>query len=61
MKTGRKSIDCRTMPNSTCSVAISGTEDEVMKVAVYHAVKDHGEADNPGLREMIRTAIKDAP
>ena len=36
------------------------TEDEVLKLAVCHAVLDHGHEDKPGLREQLRTALKDA-
>jgi hypothetical protein len=57
----RKVIDCRLFPSEkNCSLAISGTEDEVLPVAVRHAVHEHGHADTPELREQIRTLLKDA-
>lgn len=35
----RKMIDCRRMPSErNCSVAISGTEEEVLAIAVRHAI-----------------------
>ena len=56
----RKSVDCRMMPSETnCSLYIAGTEDEVMAVAVRHAVNEHGHMDTPELREQIRAGLKD--
>ncbi len=59
IKGTRKAIDCRKMPNSTCSVRIAGTEDEVLMVGAQHAVSAHGEKDTPELRAMIRKAMED--
>jgi predicted small metal-binding protein len=42
-----------------CSLTISGTEEEVMDVAVKHAVESHGHTDTPDLREQIRTTLAD--
>lgn len=58
---GRKFIDCREVPSeNNCSVAISAdTEDELMEIAVQHAVATHGHQDTPELRAMIRSGIKD--
>lgn len=58
---GRKFIDCREVPSeNNCSVAISAdTEDELMEIAVQHAVATHGHQDTPELRTMIRSGIKD--
>jgi hypothetical protein len=37
----RKMIDCRRMPSErNCSVAISGTEEEVLAIAVRHAIEE---------------------
>jgi hypothetical protein len=56
----RKSIDCREFPSEkNCSLKISGTEDEVLVVAVQHAVAAHGHADSPELREMLRSGLRD--
>jgi predicted small metal-binding protein len=56
-------IDCRRMPASdrNCSLMISGTEDEVMMIAVRHAVEEHGHTDTPELREMLRNGLVDEP
>ena len=50
----RKVVDCRKYPsNKKCSLTISGTEEEVLPIAVYHAVRDHGHDDTPELwREL---------
>jgi len=57
----RKMVDCRTMPSeSRCTLAIAGTEDEVLDAAVAHAVAKHGHQDTPELRDMIRAGLADA-
>ena len=56
----RKVADCRQFPSEKgCSLTVAGTEDEVMKVAVWHAVTDHGHKDTPELRRQIRSMLKD--
>ncbi|CAL61283.1 Conserved hypothetical protein [Herminiimonas arsenicoxydans] len=57
----RKYIDCREFPSDmNCSVAIAAdSEDELMKVAVQHAVAVHQHADTPELRQQIRQLFKD--
>jgi hypothetical protein len=56
----RKSIDCRLMPSeSNCSVFASGEEDEVLELAVQHAVSVHGHTDSPEFREELRAAMRD--
>lgn len=56
----RKSLDCRLTPSEkNCSVYISGTEDEVMTIAVRHAVAEHGHTDGPELRAMIQKGMMD--
>jgi hypothetical protein len=58
----RKYIDCREFPSeANCTLAISGTEQEVLDVAVMHAVSVHGHEDGPELREKLRGLLKDAP
>lgn len=60
MKEKRKVIDCRWFPSdSKCSLAISGTEEEVLKAATEHAVSSHGEKATPELKEEIRKMMKD--
>jgi len=57
----RKSIDCREYPSeSGCTLRIEGTEEEVLEAAVNHAISKHGHADEPELREQIRTLLKPA-
>ncbi len=59
-KMPRKMADCRLMPSeSNCSLTIAGTEDEVMKVAVWHAVTHHGHKDSTELRDGIKGMLKD--
>lgn len=57
----RKYIDCRDFPSDAhCTVAISADdEDELLAVAVQHAVSVHHHADSPELRQQIRAMIKD--
>lgn len=60
--TPRKMIDCRRMPSErSCSVTIAGTEEEVLTLAVRHAVEEHGHADTPELREQLRKGLVDEP
>jgi predicted small metal-binding protein len=58
----RKIIDCREFPSeSKCTIAITAdTEQEILDVAVPHAVSKHGHKDTPELREAIRGSIKDS-
>ena len=56
----RKIIDCRLLPSEkNCTLAISGTQDEVLTVAVRHAIREHGHADTPELRERLKALLKD--
>lgn len=56
----RKIADCRKMPSeNNCSVTIGGTEEEVLPLAVYHAVKDHGHQDTPEFREQVKDMLED--
>ena len=57
----RKYVDCRLFPSETkCTVAISADSDEeLMEVAVQHAVAVHGHVDTPEFRGQLKTAIKD--
>ena len=56
----RKVVDCRLYPSEkNCSLAISGTEEEVLTVAVHHAVNEHGHQDTPELREQLKALLKD--
>jgi len=56
----RKVIDCRLFPSDrNCTLAIWGTEDEVLEVAVQHAVASHGHENSPELREKLRSLLRD--
>jgi predicted small metal-binding protein len=56
----RKYIDCRDFPSEqNCSLTIAGTEDEVVKAAVEHAVSSHGHTAGPELVGMIRSGLHD--
>jgi predicted small metal-binding protein len=56
----RKSLDCRTIPSErSCTVQISGEEDEVLELAVAHAVTAHGHTDGAELREGLRAGLRD--
>lgn len=57
----RKYIDCREFPSDThCSVAIAAdSEDELLQVAVEHAVSAHHHSDSPELRQQLKRLFKD--
>ena len=56
----RKVADCRQFPSEkNCTLTIAGTEDEVLEVAVQHAVTAHGHKNTPELRNQIRSMLKD--
>jgi predicted small metal-binding protein len=58
----RKVIDCRNFRSEiNCTIAISGTEEEVLDLAVLHAVTVHGHQQTTELREQIRGMLKDEP
>jgi predicted small metal-binding protein len=58
---GRKFIDCREFPSeSKCTVTIAAdSEEELMDVAVQHAVSVHGHQDTPAFRLQLKEAIRD--
>jgi predicted small metal-binding protein len=56
----RKVIDCRWFPTEKpCDIAMSGSEEEVLDVAVQHAVMSHGHKNTPELREQLRSMLRD--
>jgi predicted small metal-binding protein len=60
MRTGRKYIDCSDFPNELgCTLLISGSAKEVFKVALRHAVEEHGHQDTYELRKHIKLMMKD--
>ena len=53
--------DCRRFPSKKkCTLTIAGTEKEVMKVAVWHAVHDHGHKNSPALGKQIKAMLRKA-
>ena len=59
----RKYIDCREFPSETrCSVTIAAdSENELLDVAVQHAVAVHGHQDTQEFRQQLREAIHEGP
>lgn len=60
--TGQRVVaDCRTFPSErNCQFTIAADkseEDELLEVAVFHAVTHHGHQDSPQLREEIRKTM----
>ncbi len=55
----RKYVNCAEFPGSSCTLRISGEEEEVVRMASLHAVDAHGHQDTPELREQIRGLLKD--
>ncbi len=60
MASKRVVSDCRLWPSEKgCSLVIAGTEEEVLPVAIRHAIEDHGETDTPQLRAEIGKMLKE--
>lgn len=60
MEKKRKVIDCRWFPTEKpCDVAISGNEEDVLNIAIEHAVRSHGHKNTPELREQLRSMLRD--
>lgn len=60
MVANRKVMDCRWFPaDIPCEFAVSGSEEEVLNLAVEHAVESHGYRDTPALREQLRLMLRD--
>ena len=58
----RKYIDCREFPgDKNCTLAISGSEEEVLDLAVVHAIISHGQNDPYELRRKLKPMLKDLP
>lgn len=56
----RKMFDCREWPGP-CTLAISGTEDEVMETQMRHLIEAHGLEVTPELRAQVQASLKDDP
>ena len=60
MASRRVVSECRLWPSEKgCSRVIAGTEEEVLPVAIRHAIEDHGETDTPELRTEIGKMLKE--
>jgi Protein of unknown function (DUF1059) len=58
----RKYIECRKfLSNDNCTLSISGMEEEVLDLAVLHAVVSHDRDDPHELREQLRLLLNDLP
>ncbi|MGH9691371.1 MAG: DUF1059 domain-containing protein [Candidatus Acidiferrales bacterium] len=58
----RKLIDCSQLPSEKqCTLTISGSEEEVLDLAVIHAILTHGHEDPHELRKQLRLLLQDAP
>jgi len=56
----RKFIDCRDHPSEKgCTLKITGSEEEVLRVAVKHAIEDHGHDDTEALKAWISSNLED--
>ncbi len=59
MATERKVIDIRLfLADEPSDIAIVG-EEELLKIAVQHAVHDHGHRDTPALRKQLRSMLRE--
>ena len=60
MEAKRKVSDCRLLPSEKhCTLTIAGIEEEVLPVAIRHAIQDHGHADTPEFRKQIKSMLRD--
>ena len=58
----RKYIDCREIPSTKdCTVVISGSEEEVLDLAIMHAIVAHGHNDPYELRRQLKALLRDTP
>lgn len=54
----RMMIDCRAVPSDNgCTVTLHGEPEELLELAVHHAVDSHAHADGPELRDGLRAAM----
>jgi hypothetical protein len=57
----RVMADCRRFESvNNCSLVIMGTREEVVPVAIQHAVTAHGHEDTPELRRMTEEMLEPA-
>jgi hypothetical protein len=57
----RMMIDCRAVPSDDgCTVTLHGEPEELLELAVRHAVDSHAHTDGPELRDGLRAAMTPA-
>ena len=62
VRMSRKYIDCKQVPSEkNCTLAISGSEEEVLDLAVLHGIVVHGHTDPYELRKQLQSLLKDVP
>ncbi len=62
MASSRKVIECRLYPAGLpCEFVVSGDAEQVLKIAVEHAVESHGLRDTPSLRERLLSMLREQP
>jgi len=60
MADDREPIDCRLfLAEEPCDIAILGDEEELLNIAVQHAVQEHGQQDTPALRQGVRLMLRE--
>ncbi len=60
MGNDREPIDCRLfLADEPCDIAILGDEEELLNIAVQHAVQEHGQQDTPALRQEVRLMLRE--
>jgi hypothetical protein len=60
MADDREPIDCRLfLAEEPCDIAILGDEEELLNIAVQHAVQEHGQQDTPALRQEVRLMLRE--
>jgi hypothetical protein len=58
----RKSLDCRqVLANGTCTLVITGSEAEVLDLAILHAIVSHNCDDPYRLRQKLQALLVDLP
>jgi hypothetical protein len=57
MQHSRKALDCRNFPGSNCTLRIEGSEDEVLRAGMQHAVSSHGHTESGELRGQLKSML----
>lgn len=60
MANNRVRMDCHLfLAEEPCDFAILGKDEELLDIAVHHAVHDYGQRDTPALREELRGLLRE--